>query len=40
MIVRNFIPHVHGSLYPDGLARLARCEDYEQVKAVAEAYPV
>ena len=24
----------------DELARLARCEDYEQVKAVAEAYPV
>ncbi len=29
-----------GKLYPDGLARLARCEDYEQVKAVADCYPV
>lgn len=28
-----------GKLFPDGLARLARCEDYEQVKAVAEYYP-
>ena len=29
-----------GKLYPDGLVRLARCEDYEQVKAVADCYPV
>lgn len=29
-----------GKLYPDGLARLARCEDYDQVKAVADCYPV
>lgn len=29
-----------GKLYPDGLARLAKCEDYEQVKAVADCYPV
>jgi V-type H+-transporting ATPase subunit d len=28
-----------GKLYPDGLSRLARCEDYEQVKNVAEIYP-
>jgi V-type H+-transporting ATPase subunit d len=29
-----------GKLFPDGLARLARCEDYDQVKAVADCYPV
>lgn len=29
-----------GKLYPDGLVRLARCEDYDQVKAVADCYPV
>ena len=29
-----------GKLHPDGLARLARCEDYDQVKAVADCYPV
>ena len=29
-----------GRLYPDGLARLARCEDYDQVKIVADCYPV
>ena len=29
-----------GRLYPEGLVRLAKCEDYEQVKAVAECYPV
>lgn len=29
-----------GKLYPEGLARLARCEDYDQVKAVADFYPV
>ena len=29
-----------GKLYPDGLNRLARCEDYEGVKGVAESYPV
>lgn len=28
-----------GKLYPDGLTRLARCEDYDQVKAVADCYP-
>lgn len=28
-----------GELYPDGLSRLARCEDYDQVKAVADCYP-
>jgi len=28
-----------GKLHPDGLARLARCEDYDQVKAVADCYP-
>nr|CAH7736772.1 unnamed protein product [Callosobruchus chinensis] len=27
-----------GKLHPDGLAALARAEDYEQVKAVAEYY--
>lgn len=27
-----------GKLYPDGLAALARADDYEQVKAVAEYY--
>ena len=29
-----------GRLFPDGLAQLARCEDYEQVKLVAENYSV
>lgn len=29
-----------GKLYPDGLTRLARCEDYDQVKTVADCYPV
>ena len=29
-----------GKLYPDGLAALARADDYEQVKAVAEYYAV
>ena len=29
-----------GRLYPDGLSRLAKCEDYDQVKAVADCYPV
>ena len=29
-----------GKLYPDGLIRLAKCEDYDQVKAVADCYPV
>lgn len=27
-----------GKLHPDGLAALARADDYEQVKAVAEYY--
>lgn len=29
-----------GKLYPDGLAALARADDYEQVKQVAEYYAV
>lgn len=29
-----------GKLHPDGLIRLARCEDYDQVKEVADCYPV
>jgi vacuolar-type H+-ATPase subunit C/Vma6 len=29
-----------GKLHPDGLAALARADDYEQVKAVAEYYAV
>ena len=29
-----------GKLHPDGLVRLARCEDYDQVKAVADCYAV
>ena len=29
-----------GRLYPEGLTRLAKCEDYDQVKAVADCYPV
>ena len=29
-----------GRLYPEGLRLLARAEDYEQVKAVADYYPV
>ena len=29
-----------GKLYPDGLAALARADDYEQVRAVAEYYAV
>ena len=29
-----------GRLHPEGLARLAKCEDYDQVKAVADCYPV
>ena len=29
-----------GKLHPGGLSRLARCEDYDQVKAVANCYPV
>ncbi len=29
-----------GKLYPDGLTKLAKCEDYDQVKAVADSYPV
>ncbi|KAJ7312053.1 hypothetical protein JRQ81_006386 [Phrynocephalus forsythii] len=28
-----------GKLYPEGLAQLARADDYEQVKAVADYYP-
>ncbi|XP_064398311.1 V-type proton ATPase subunit d 1-like [Halichondria panicea] len=28
-----------GKLYPDGLTKLAKCEDYDQVKAVADSYP-
>ena len=29
-----------GRLYPEGLTRLAKCEDYDHVKAVADCYPV
>ena len=29
-----------GKLHPEGLGRLAKCEDYDQVKAVADIYPV
>lgn len=29
-----------GKLYPDGLRLLAKAEDHEQVKAVADCYPV
>lgn len=29
-----------GKLHPDGLAALARADDYEQVKSVAEYYAV
>ena len=28
-----------GKLYPKGLGRLAKCEDYDQVKGVADCYP-
>lgn len=35
----KLFPHC-GKLYPEGLAQLARADDYEQVKAVAEYYPV
>uniref|UniRef100_A0A673M808 V-type proton ATPase subunit n=1 Tax=Sinocyclocheilus rhinocerous TaxID=307959 RepID=A0A673M808_9TELE len=34
----KLFPHC-GKLYPEGLAQLARADDYEQVKAVAEYYP-
>ena len=29
-----------GRLHPEGLARLAKCDDYDHVKAVADCYPV
>ena len=29
-----------GRLHPEGLVRLAKCEDYDHVKAVADCYPV
>ena len=29
-----------GKLFPDGLWRLAKCEDYDQVKGVADCCPV
>lgn len=29
-----------GKLYPDGLRLLAKAEDHDQVKAVADCYPV
>lgn len=29
-----------GKLHPEGLIRLAKCEDYDHVKAVADCYPV
>ncbi|KAI3376868.1 hypothetical protein L3Q82_000120 [Scortum barcoo] len=34
----KLFPHC-GKLYPEGLAQLARADDYEQVKAVADFYP-
>ncbi|XP_060094180.1 V-type proton ATPase subunit d 1-like [Heteronotia binoei] len=34
----KLFPHC-GKLYPEGLAQLARADDYEQVKAVADYYP-
>lgn len=35
----KLFPHC-GKLYPEGLAQLARADDYEQVKNVADYYPV
>jgi len=35
----KLFPHC-GKLYPEGLALLARADDYEQVKNVADYYPV
>lgn len=35
----KLFPHC-GRLYPEGLAQLARADDYEQVKSVADYYPV
>lgn len=35
----KLFPHC-GKLYPEGLAQLARADDYEQVKVVADYYPV
>lgn len=35
----KLFPHC-GKLYPEGLAQLARADDYEQVKTVADYYPV
>lgn len=35
----KLFPHC-GKLYPEGLAQLARADDYEQVKTVADFYPV
>jgi V-type H+-transporting ATPase subunit d len=29
-----------GKLFPDGVGKLARCDDYDQVKSVIEQYPV
>jgi V-type H+-transporting ATPase subunit d len=29
-----------GTLYPDGLEMLSQCEDYDQVRAVADYYAV
>lgn len=29
-----------GKLYPDGLARLAKAEDYDQVRQIADCYGV
>jgi len=29
-----------GKLHPEGLLRLAKCSDYDEVKAVADCYPV
>lgn len=29
-----------GKLYPDGIAKLGRCDEVEQVRAIVESYPV
>ena len=37
---RNKLYPKCGKLYPEGLTRLARADDYEQVRAVADYYSV
>ena len=37
---RNKLYPKCGKLYPEGLSRLAKADDYEQVRAVAEYYSV